>query len=776
MIMPFHAFENKLSHGVNKKKQELWQEADVNVSSLLIQHSNVEYSKMVDNESNKEDIRSEKVKKEQNLLSGDQPLTDPKDDQLGYAPFAKHLAKALCEIVPVEGMVISINGPWGSGKTTVLNFIEYYLEQVPGANEPKVIHFNPWWFSGDKDLVSEFFEEMMLSLNPEDAAGKKILEGLSILCKIVGSAPIPYGGTIAEVGEAVKPRTESLHNLRNKIEKLILEEKVRFIVVVDDIDRLVVNEIRDIFKVVKAVANLPNMIYILAFDRNRVAKALEEFHLGSGKEYLDKIVQVPFDLPLPDKASIRSLLFERLDKALGPLNDSEFDQQRWANIYLDGIDPLIHTPRDVTRLCNAISVTFPAVRGEVNVVDFVAIEAIRVFLSNIYETIRTNKDKFTGTQKRNRGSNEQSEQKFHQAYLDSIDESLREPVKLLLQRLFPKLENVSYASDFEREWRFQLRICSDEVFPVYFRLQLAEGDISAGDMLRFLEISSDKTKVVKYLRPLIAQKHRTGIIRARALLERLEDYTEKAIPEKNVGPILLALFDVGDEILAAEPELRGMYDFGVGIQIGRIVYQLLKRISEEERFELMKKAIRECQGIATITDKIRSIDQRAEKSQAAIGSSEDSRPLSSEKTQELKKLVVERITKESEKSSFLAIVNLGNVLICWKMWDKADKYQKWINTMGSRRDFVVLLLTSSLGITFSAGIGFFGLGDRVAKREYRIDLKFIKEFVELDKIKPIVEAALQEGNLSDRERLALETFLKELEHPEDVRGEKVNEI
>jgi hypothetical protein len=63
----------------------------------------------------------------------------------------------------------------------------------------------------------------------------------------------------------------------------------------------------------------------------------------------------------------------------------------------------------------------------------------------------------------------------------------------------------------------------------------------------------------------------------------------------------------------------------------------------------------------------------------------------------------------------------------------------------------------------------------VAKRKYRVDLNFIKEFVELSEIKPIVESALREGKLSDRERLALDTFLKELERPKDDRGEKVDE-
>ena len=57
------------------------------------------------------------------------------------------------------------------------------------------------------------------------------------------------------------------------------------------------SEIRDIFKLVRLTANFPNIIYIVAFDRNRVEKALAEQGLP-GRDYLEKILQVAFDLPV----------------------------------------------------------------------------------------------------------------------------------------------------------------------------------------------------------------------------------------------------------------------------------------------------------------------------------------------------------------------------------------------------------------------------------------------------------------------------------------------
>lgn len=244
---------------------------NINVFSFLPQRSKAEYSNMVNNESNKKSIRDEKSKKEYNFLSGDQPLKNPEDDRLGYKNFAKHLSKALCEMAPVEGMVVSIYGPWGTGKTTVLNFIKHYLHQITEENRPIVIHFNPWWFSCGSDLVASFFAEMMLTLNHEGEEDKKILEGLAGLCEILSSAP--QGGFLAIIGKLLKPRTETLYEIRDKIEKHLRDKKRKYIIVIDDIDRLVVDEIREVFKVVKAVANLPNMIYILAFDKDKVASA-----------------------------------------------------------------------------------------------------------------------------------------------------------------------------------------------------------------------------------------------------------------------------------------------------------------------------------------------------------------------------------------------------------------------------------------------------------------------------------------------------------------------
>ena len=54
-------------------------------------------------------------------LSADRPSSDPKDDLFGHAPFAERLANSIGHYSGTDGLVLALYGPWGSGKSTVLN-------------------------------------------------------------------------------------------------------------------------------------------------------------------------------------------------------------------------------------------------------------------------------------------------------------------------------------------------------------------------------------------------------------------------------------------------------------------------------------------------------------------------------------------------------------------------------------------------------------------------------------------------------------------------------
>ena len=90
------------------------------------------------------------MKEIEDLLSADKAIEDPRYDRLEYSPFAKNLAESILKMAPIEGFVIAIYGPWGSGKTSFLNFMQYYLNRMP--ERPVIVVFNPWWFSGTENI------------------------------------------------------------------------------------------------------------------------------------------------------------------------------------------------------------------------------------------------------------------------------------------------------------------------------------------------------------------------------------------------------------------------------------------------------------------------------------------------------------------------------------------------------------------------------------------------------------------------------------------------
>jgi predicted KAP-like P-loop ATPase len=95
--------------------------------------------------------------------SSDREGRCPDDDKLGRLEFAQRVAKELCGWRNKESLVVSLNGDWGSGKTTLINLILYYIEEqskAEGKNAPLVVRFNPWQWSG-QDLISHaFFSEI----------------------------------------------------------------------------------------------------------------------------------------------------------------------------------------------------------------------------------------------------------------------------------------------------------------------------------------------------------------------------------------------------------------------------------------------------------------------------------------------------------------------------------------------------------------------------------------------------------------------------------------
>ena len=281
----------------------------------------------------------------------DKPVEKPQEDLLNRATFSRQLAKAIMSYTQIDNFTISLCGEWGCGKTSILNMVIQEIEEksksVPKDEKPVVIKFNPWNYSDRNQLISQFFQTILSELNSgrSNEKLKNIGEALQKYSSVfeytsyipgVGKYLGPIKSIISGIGEQLSEKSkknESLVNKKNSVIDALKDQKQKIIILIDDIDRLNNEEIRLIFQLVNSLAGFPNMIYLLSFDKTVVIRALEDEQKCNGEEYLEKIIQVPFDVPTAKSSLVDKVFFERIDKIFKDIPNETFDKNYWDNIF-----------------------------------------------------------------------------------------------------------------------------------------------------------------------------------------------------------------------------------------------------------------------------------------------------------------------------------------------------------------------------------------------------------------------------------------------------------
>lgn len=712
----------------------------------------------------------------------DAPLVDPEQDRLGRADFAKFLAEAIMGLDVDEGFVFALLGTWGSGKTTTLNFVLHYLDESDNDDKPVVVKFNPWWFSGRDQLLLQFFTQLRLALSLPNVPDR--LQRLGSTIQTFGKALTPLAyipvtqslfGSLKDIfrslGTAAKEAGEQMEEdvwgLRQEVDEALMDQDKHILIVIDDIDRLPSSEIQQMFRLIKAVADFPKTIYLLAFDRQVVIDALEGVQDPSGVEYLEKIVQAPFDLPLPSRTSLHNLLFQDVDDVLKGTSGEYWDEVRWGNVFYDGIDGFIRTPRDIKRYINVLRPAYAVVREEVNPIDFLAIEALRVFVPEVYQFIRSNQELFAGSNRRSDDTFDRRK-RIYDEFLEALEVSreVKESVDRLLERLFPRYARAfggpSHGPEWESEWRRQLRVCSPDVFPTYFRLSLEEGAISRAEMEALLSLADDPEALTHEIIRLASEPGRDGqTSRAREFLDRLEDYTRDDIPVEDIEPLLQALYDAGDALLEAKDK-QGFASFGNHIRVLRVTYQLLHRLpSQQERFEILERVLSNADSIPMITHRVGVLGQEFGEFGAEDSVPEEKRTISRDHLARLERITVDRIEEVADTGTLFEVPDLPNVLFVWKESAGDESVQEFVEELIDSDAGLADFLESFLQRTHS-----YTPGDRVSYSAWWIHVPSVAELTDVSFLEERAETILAEDPdwLTDRRRLALEVFLDSAEN------------
>ena len=711
------------------------------------------------------------------MFKPDQSIRSCKEDILGRAPFAQSLADAILRYKEKDSIVIGLFGAWGSGKTSISNMalecIDSVSEKKTDDEKPIIIRFNPWNFSDQNQLITQFFRQLSAALNRPDygAAAKNVGEKLKTYAKCFEVVKlIPVISPYAELGKNALDATANaattwadhkendLDEIRKELNKLLGEQSHKIIVVIDDIDRLNNMEIRQIFQLVKSLGDFPNTIYLLAFDKTVVINALKKVQEGSGIEYLEKVVQIPFEIPLISKQDVEHLLFSQLDELIKDIPENKWNHTYWGNTYHSGLKYFFRNIRDVTRYINSLRFSFEMVKDDVNPIDFFAITTIQVFAPEVYYGIRDNKDIFSGVSDSAYGRNDSAREqaiKRCDEIIGRVNKPSQEILKDFLKRLFPKLESIygdtHHSSDWWGNWRRNCRICSPDIFDIYFRLSLPAGEISRMEIETILSLGNNADA---FAESLLELKEDGKII---TFLERLEDYTKSEIPEKDIEPIITVLMDIGD--LFPEGD-SGVFGTNTPIKLLRLFYQLGHRFdSHEKRFDIFKCAMEKAtRSLYTIVDEVSAQGQQHGKYGAESPYPKEKQTVNSEQLEELEKIACDKIEKWAEDGRLAKHEHLLPILFRWEEWGQRDKINNFVDNMIKNDDGLIDFIASFLNESVSYGI----YTDHVAETHWYINIESIKKFAEIEEIEPRIRKIYSSSDfkqLSDQTKLAMKTFL-----------------
>ncbi|PEP48937.1 hypothetical protein CN557_27035 [Bacillus wiedmannii] len=239
------------------------------------------------------------------------PLEDIEKDRLGFKEKAQEIATFINDFSPKLPYSLAINGSWGAGKSTMLNFIETKLD----IGKCKVVRFNPWMVTEKEDLIKSLFEEIYYAMGEGDFQNaknsffkyaRKIIPSATKALTFAGSymhgitpaaaatASTIAGDTIQVISDELldeKPLSKRKQDLNNMLDETLKEDGQKIVIMIDELDRLFPDEVITVFQMIKSNLDLPGLFFVVAMDEEVVFDALKEKGVSKPEYYLQKIFQ-----------------------------------------------------------------------------------------------------------------------------------------------------------------------------------------------------------------------------------------------------------------------------------------------------------------------------------------------------------------------------------------------------------------------------------------------------------------------------------------------------
>lgn len=672
------------------------------------------------------------------------------DDRYGFKAIADNIARSVLSLPQDASNVIGIEGAWGSGKTSLLNLILTSLNQTKDSNT-HVLHISPW-LSGNSPVEALFLpvatiiqQEMekrhpptgfkklwrKYLLSPEaqkvieyaqDTSSRvlPLVEYLGQFSRIVNGIA---GGIKVITGTRLAVDQETTTKLRSEIAKQLVTLDLKFIVVMDDLDRLEPSQIAEVFRLVRAVADLPRFTHILCYDRNIITHAVEHaLNVGDGNRYLQKIIQLSFKIPRPETFDLRYEFRQRAEALYQQINHQSPDPEMVRDLakIADTYGATLSTPREIHQAINSLIFLYPGMKDFVYFPDLCLLQLIRVTNPALYDwtehylteraAVETGQGALADGEKENfqrelitlmkmfRASNASSFMILAE-WIPGVsgydDDSLK-----LFERVsedFSHLRATGKRLSSLTHWRYYFAFSSPQnVLPPAFFDQLF---MQAGIPEKQQQLSED----------MLSRINSEGSMTGTWFEHILNRLTPSLIKDRQFDECagLVSFFFNYTDTVSERFRARNTWFSLSETGIDQVVRNLLKHmldLDESETIAHLERLITECCSPFWIADFMRSLVWEHGLAQNSVSPLSE-RLLSRETTEELRGRLAERMNQGGLQQQFLQRDSILRYLYAWKDMSSEETVKQWVREVTSSEQGLVDLLMRVRTRVFSTDKG-----------------------------------------------------------------------
>jgi hypothetical protein len=272
-----------------------------------------------------------------------------------------------------ESYIIGVNGEWGSGKSTLIELVKRQMK-----DDVHIIDFNPWTSHQPANLPVDFFRTIAASIGSFTMRRTIVHYGLA-LTKIAKK-------DIGNIIETLLGK-KSLDAQLNEIGDYIKHRNLKLLIIIDDIDRMDGDEILAVLKLARRSGNLPNTVYLLAFNHDYVEAQICQKIKGKNDDgndsfnYIDKIINLPFDVPKLD-------WFSKLDTLLlYPFLKDSSSIKTESYMLPDIVKNKITNYRAYKKIYNKIITQYITYKDHVFLNDFILLKTLQIYDIDLYNTL-----------------------------------------------------------------------------------------------------------------------------------------------------------------------------------------------------------------------------------------------------------------------------------------------------------------------------------------------------------------------------------------------------